>query len=177
MAITIARITELAEKLSHRFENDSEETLYEELLSEGFLGYAVAAKMEDVDNKEVEGWVWRTIKHNMFNYINSQHIIQREQHLEDVIEPMELRSYLLNPEEAILLEERNLEFPDKLLTLSAEARQLCRMLFDSPDEFLSFAPKIARGVIFRKLREFGWKWEKIWSTFTEIKKFLNETQI
>lgn len=173
--VTVERIKELAEQLSHRFDNDAEETLYDELLSEGFLGLSVAAKIEDIENIEVAGWVWRTIKHEMFNYINSRHIIQREVHLEDIIDdPFELRSHMLNPEEALLLKEHNIEFPDKLMTLSEEAKQVCRMVFESPEEFFSNAPKMARGVIFRKLREFGWKWEQIWSSFTEIKKFLNE---
>lgn len=57
-----------------------------------------------------------------------------------------------------------------LQSLSEEAKRICHAIFNTPTEYASMMPKMARGKIVKKCREeFGWSWPKIWRTVNELK--------
>lgn len=65
-------------------------------------------------------------------------------------------------------------FKDRLQQLSSEAQEICCLILNSPGDFIDSRPKIARGFVYKKLRQLGWSWPKIWNSFREIKTALNE---
>jgi len=58
--------------------------------------------------------------------------------------------------------------------LSEESRSVLRLLVHGPAEMLGLdqpiRPKLVRGRIIRELRRRGWQWERIWSTFKELRE-------
>jgi len=60
--------------------------------------------------------------------------------------------------------------------LSPLGQEICSIILQEPNKYIT-APKNARGILYRTLRQKGWKWEKIWSSFQEIKKVLNENLV
>lgn len=57
-----------------------------------------------------------------------------------------------------------------------DARRVCRMVLDSPQDYLRQAPKMTRGQIKRQLRsEWGWTHQRIWGAFHSIHQALKET--
>jgi len=71
--------------------------------------------------------------------------------------------------------EQDVSFMSVLEGLSDEAKTVCKIIFESPNEFLELnRPKLSRGRVKEKLRELGWSWSMIWDSFREIKTALRE---
>ena len=73
--------------------------------------------------------------------------------------------------ESVDVEDRVL-FLNTLEQLSVEAQQICRMIFETPELFLTHAPKLSRGKVKDELRKRGWSWRQIWDGFRELKSFI-----
>ena len=58
-----------------------------------------------------------------------------------------------------------------------DVQTLVDMVRNSNGEISGVPPKMARGVIYRGLREQGWSWPRIWDALRETKRTLNEMQI
>lgn len=58
--------------------------------------------------------------------------------------------------------------------LGNKSKKIADMIISNPHYFIAPSPKEARGLVYRKLREKGWKWKDIWNGFDEIKYVLNE---
>jgi len=65
--------------------------------------------------------------------------------------------------------ESRYEFREKIRALSIEAQVVCEIIFSRPQEFLQFAPKLARGHLRRLLRKSGWDFPSIKNAIREIK--------
>jgi len=65
-------------------------------------------------------------------------------------------------------------FKDSLETLSQDAKYICSLVFENPEEYTSLPPKKARGKIKNQLRDNGWSWGRIWDSYKELKKFIAE---
>jgi len=69
--------------------------------------------------------------------------------------------------------ESKYEFREKIRALSTEAQVVCEIVLSRPNEFLQFAPKLARGHLRRLLRKSGWEFPSIWHAIREIKDMLS----
>ncbi len=60
-----------------------------------------------------------------------------------------------------------------MIDFSNPARILAGMALSNPIEVIGTnSPKHARGILFRKMREDGHSWPKIWGAFQEVKEAL-----
>lgn len=57
-----------------------------------------------------------------------------------------------------------------------DVKLIIDIIMDSPKEFANVMPKMARGQVFRKLREQGYSHGKCWEMIKNMKKFINETE-
>ena len=57
--------------------------------------------------------------------------------------------------------------------LSEEAKEVISIIYKNPAEFILPKPKHSRTRVKDKLREMGWSWKTIWSSFNEISEVLN----
>jgi RNA polymerase sigma factor (sigma-70 family) len=65
-------------------------------------------------------------------------------------------------------------FHETIMALSLDSQSIVMMIFQNPLEFIEQGkPKKSRGHVYRKLRELGWSWGKIWKCFDEIKLAVN----
>jgi len=64
---------------------------------------------------------------------------------------------------------------DLIQNSSSDVKMVCNAIFASPADFLVHnSPKLSRGALFRYLRHEGWTFDKIWSTFRELKGLVGE---
>jgi DNA-directed RNA polymerase specialized sigma24 family protein len=57
-----------------------------------------------------------------------------------------------------------------------DVQQIIDIIMSASGEFASVMPKMARGRVFRKLREHGYSHGKCWKMIKNMKKFINENQ-
>jgi len=61
-----------------------------------------------------------------------------------------------------------------LMNLSDECKEVASIILNGPAEVLDLTTmnttKAVRGALYKHLRDIGWSWPKIWSTFQEMKK-------
>lgn len=70
--------------------------------------------------------------------------------------------------------DKNIEQFEFHNSLSKSLQEIANIIQENPQKYLSTAPKYARGLIYKRLREMGWKWSDIWQQFAELKTKLNE---
>jgi len=71
--------------------------------------------------------------------------------------------------------QANMQFPlpTRFLELSVEAQQVCKIIFEAPEEFLTSTAKTARAAMESYLHsKKGWPYARIEGTFKEIRMFL-----
>jgi len=57
-----------------------------------------------------------------------------------------------------------------------DVQEIIDIIMSAPGEFASVMPKMARGRVFRKLRERGYSHGKCWKMIKNMKKFINESE-
>jgi len=65
------------------------------------------------------------------------------------------------------------DFVEIISSLPENARMVCKVILETPNEFAGIMPKIARGKVVKTMRDLGWSWGDIWETFRIIKNALN----
>ena len=130
---------------------------FEELFSVAALGYTKALNSFDSSRSCFSTWVWI----NMSRELND--FLLKESKKDNI------------PNKESINPEQEVSFKESIQSLSQEAQQICKMIFNSPAEYVSHAPKLSRGKIKDELREEGWSWSQIWKSFREIKSVLNKT--
>ncbi len=130
---------------------------FEELFSVAAIGYTEALNSFDPSKSCFSTWAWINMSHQLNDFL-------LKQPTDDLIDKKEPSS-----------PEQEFSFKESIQSLSQEAQQVCKMIFESPAEYISHAPKLSRGKIKDELREKGWSWSQIWRSFKEIKSILNET--
>jgi DNA-directed RNA polymerase specialized sigma24 family protein len=151
---------------------------FDELLSSAFLAFAHCRQTYDPNKAAFSTYLYHAAKTRMIDFCHSAYHIN----LEDPNMKRQPSSPYLYEAAMALSHQTNHQdpeylcmFKDSLKNMSEEAQQVCEMIFESPAEFLAQSkPKLSRGVVYRKLREKGWSWSKIWNSFREIKSTLNE---
>lgn len=150
---------------------------YEDLLSSAYLAFARCKKSYDPDKAAFSTYLYHVAKTEMVDFCHSTHHTEPE----EAKMKQQAGPYLYETAMVLSHQTNNQDpeylcmFKDNLKNMSKEAQQVCKMIFESPTEFLvQTKPKLSRGMVYRKLREKGWSWSKIWNSFNEIKSTLNE---
>lgn len=128
---------------------------FEELFSVAALGYTKALNSFNPNKSCFSTWAWTNMSHELNDFLSK-----------------EPKDDLINKES--INPEQEYSFKESIQSLSQEAQQVCKMVFESPAEYISHAPKLSRGKIKDELRSEGWSWSQIWRSFKEIKSTLNE---
>jgi hypothetical protein len=140
---------------------------YEELLSSAYLAFMEAKESYDPEEAVFSTHLWIVCRRVMCDFCqSSQRWSWRNVGAEDV--------WLESIEDGITPESL-LEFKENLDFLSDEAKFICKMILEDPQQFITHRPKLSRGIIKDKLRDLGWAWSKIWTSMGEIKATLSQT--
>lgn len=157
----------LLRKLAWDFAKRNEEVGFDEFFAEACLAFEESKNRFD-ENQDTSfiAFIMACVRNQLLNAV---------QKLRFEIPPSEKMpisdsSSLKNDNLACLL------FKEKIQSFTFESQQICKMLFDSPAEYLYCTPKIARGKIRNILRGQGWSWNKIWGSFREIKFALSQIE-
>lgn len=131
----------------------------DDLFSVAAIGYVEALNTYNPEKSNFSTWAWIKMSNELNNFL----LKESKQDQDNAVskEP-------INP-------EQEFSFKETIQSLSQEAQQVCKMIFDSPAEYISHTPKLSRGKIKDELRKKGWSWNSIWRSFKEIKSVLNET--
>lgn len=166
----------LAQKLAWSFHKTTG-LEFEEILSTAYLAFTYAKMSFDPTKGSFSTYLYYTIMSNVIDHCKQKHDPTHDGKPRDnannksnLWEAGFLLSELIDyrdPEKMYL-------FKEALNNMSNEAKSICSMVLDSPTDFIDNRPKLARGKVYRKLREVGWSWPKIWKGFKEIKLTLNE---
>ena len=135
---------------------------WEDLFQECSLAYLEAQESHDPTKGHLPNWAWSVM------WGGALSLQQRELRERGEL-PWQKNGVAILPESTPASPESLLEIVDGM---STEAQQVCRAVLSSPSEFLFGTSKSARGRLCQQLRQEGWTWGKIWSTFREIKAAL-----
>lgn len=149
---------DLIRKIAWSFHN-STGMEWDELMSEASLAYMEALQSYDPTKATLSTWVYICVRNRLRSFV-----AQRP----DLIELPEGPYTAACP-------HTSLEFKELVMSLSEDAKIICRTIFEFPKEFLQLPPKLTRGNLFRALRKEGWKAPRIWKSFHEIRQALTET--
>lgn len=150
---------------------------FEDLISSAFLAYSHSLKTYDQDKGRFSTYLYHTARTRLIDHCNSAYYWREDMSRHQPQAPDLFEAQLkLNPEELNYQDpESAIIFKDSLEHLSAEAQEICKMIFESPQEFLVLnKPKLSRGRVKDTLREMGWSWNQIWAGFREIKTALSQ---
>lgn len=141
---------------------------WEELFSEGCLAWVRAEKEQQCikwreKTEENSGskttWLFIAVRNQLADFCRSEA-------KQNNIRTSSL-SYEPSPFHSLAFKE--------LFEGSEELKTVYKLIVEAPENFAGLPPKLARGEVYRKLREMGWPWSKIWDCFRETKSILNET--
>jgi len=144
--------------------NKNADLEWEDLLQEAYTAYLKAIKTYDSDKGKVTTYIFHCVRIHLLQYIDKQK--QSEGKIK-YSPDLDYFSYSISPEEDLI-------FKETVCQLSKEAQIICRIIFHRP-YIGGFTPKKAKGKLKQLLRRMEWKETDIKKTFTELKKFVNET--
>ena len=139
----------------------------DDLASVAFIAYYEKKdKWDSSKGIKKSTFLFIVFKNAMLMYCNKQIHISGDYELEDgtdVYEPI----YYHTP-------ERIYGFKEAIMQLSPDSRFIIELILTNPLDFFEMGkPKKSRGHVYRKLREVGWSWSRIWNSFDEIKDAIN----
>ena len=133
---------------------------YEELLGEATVAYFESIETYEPERGALSTWAWACMTKHLLYYLQTQ-IRWNRNKCPDPRKPMEwVDSHFL------------WEFME---SLPKDSKLICKMILDSPEEFLGEARKETIGQVESYLRKQGWAWRKIRNGLQGIKKSLTET--
>lgn len=141
---------------------------FDDLFSEACIAYLKANASYDPEQKTKKTtFTYQVIVNHLNTLIGRESL--REIKEKEAGKIFWISSYVPSPEQELIAKENWQEF---LSGLSPEAQALCKILTTENIELPTEQPKQCRGIIMRELREKGWKWKDIWSSFKEVKQAL-----
>lgn len=70
--------------------------------------------------------------------------------------------------------ERLVDFKQRLNMASCDGKEVCKIIFESPGEFMDMAKsRKAKGWLKKALRAIGWSWPRIWRAFREVENIVD----
>ena len=163
---------------------------FEDLLSSAFMAFAHGVKTYDSSKGSFSTYYFRVCQTRLIDNCadvkywrdrksRQPHAASKEEITDPLENPMEV-SLEDTKGERVLVDTQNPErivgFREAIRGMSKEARMVCRIIFEAPQEFLVHAPKLSRGKVKEELRKQGWSWSQIWNSFREIKATLTQIE-
>lgn len=136
---------------------------FEDLFSEASLHYAIALKKWDGRSCKFSTYAYTLMKNGLIDYCTKQ----QDHSVSDYM--VEDCPYQLNFQDTV-------EFVDTISKNTESIKTICFLVFEAQEEFAGLSPKLTRGAIVERLRDLGWPWSKIWSSFKDVKEFLSVNQ-
>lgn len=114
-------------------------------------------------NCKFGSWLHTNVEHGLMKFVAKNWKVRT---LDEVVE-VESENHEWNPSKV-------LEFKDLLNSFSSEAKFVCQLLLDCPDEIIQTSdqhtPKYIRGYIRRHLISIGWTQNKIYHAFHDLRE-------
>ena len=133
---------------------------FQELFAEASLAYCELLKdaCQPTQNNEAKFSyrAWIRMENQLINYTK----LERIQNSMIAIKESQASCFQISP------------FSDFWEDLSPECQLIAQTTFQIVEESVDIKPKMVRGQVFRKLRDDGWTWERIWDGFREMKNTL-----
>lgn len=143
---------------------------FDELCSEAYLAYLEAAPSYNPARGKKSTFIWNVVRNHINSLLKAKKEIPVDKEaMETLIEGREE----LDPERLIIAEE---SWRELFESLSPEAKMICLLVNNGEVYVNTDKPREARGIIARELKARGWRENKIWATFREIKQTLKMTQ-
>mgnify|MGYP001567607449 FL=1 len=140
-------------------------TDFDELFSEAVQAYMTAKQTYEPGKVKFSTWFYHCAQQRLTSIDNK---VRKESALRLTPENIENIPYQSCDE------LQRWSFLEELHQLGHDAKTVCKLVFNSPREYLELMPKMARGKIYRKLRRKGWAWKRIWDAIREVKEFANQ---
>ena len=129
---------------------------YNDLFSEGCLRYCETSKQYDPEKGKFGTYIYRAVANRMIDYVKQEQKF-RYNELEEYGISVEDTTWCIQPSEDIL-------------EVLASAINMTKDLAQIP-------PKLARGEVYRSLREKNWSWPRIWKAMRDTKENLNQIDL
>lgn len=139
----------------------------DDLISQSRLLYMIAVRSyKKGKGTTLFSWAYRIITQGLIRYLH-----RTDDPVEDFPDERASTRGEFRPDLCV-------EFRDRLLSMSQEAKHVCWIILNGPAELLklkgSEPPKTIRGKLVRHLKKKGWKSKSIFETFDEIKTTLRD---
>jgi RNA polymerase sigma factor (sigma-70 family) len=143
---------------------------FDDMFSEVCLACIEARHLYDPEKGCESTFIWYIAKNTMNNIC--QHLkYRKEVACTSEFENSTVIENRMSPEEQLIAKE---EWQAILNALSTASKEICSLVLDGPSPYLpTDKPKTCRSIIIKELRERGWSWPSIWSSFREIKEILS----
>lgn len=132
---------------------------YEELLSEAWVAYVEAIQTYRPEMSAMTTWIYRNVSQRLINFCSKEHSLGGQI-------PIPERAAYLTPESWA-------SFRESMERLPIDARTICDVVLSMPTDLL-MAPNSISATLTQHLRANGWRWQRIWTGFQDIKQLLRE---
>ena len=170
----------MIQKLAHKHSQNEEEFM--DMMGVGMEAFMKALNAHDPNKGKFSTILYRIASNSMVDEYRKGKKHRYHMSYEGMVEDSDTNSYVANilPADYSSNPERNAELADSLGQLGDEAKQILRVIFDSPNEVFemskSLAPKYLRGALTRLLRKKNFKWESIYTGVAEIRQVVSELE-
>ncbi len=143
---------------------------FDDLFSESCLTCLEATDKYNPDKAKESTYIYHVVNNKMRSMLRDR-ISEGERYAFMTEEQIDMIADPISPEMDLMAKESWIRL---WKSLSPEAKEVCAILFHEESEQSVDKPRLYRGEIARKLESRGWSQNKIWKTFREIKKIVNE---
>lgn len=140
---------------------------FEDLLSEAYCAYYMAKKEYTPRKGKFSTWIWECIENHLINYCKQE----RFSPMYNFINLEDANNMLIAPESRT--KDDFLEF---LMSLPKDCQHVAHIATSKKFMENQMGNKQARGIIYKTLREEGWRWRRIWTAFNALKFAVNEIE-
>ena len=137
---------------------------FDELFGEASLAYVEALQNYDPAQAQLSTWATIIITHHLKNFC------KRERLQKQILNTIEKEDTFSIPEN----QETEYLFKEWMCGLPQDLSYICKMIFETPEDFLAASAKASRGKLIERLRKQEWSWKRIWDGIRNIKSALNE---
>ena len=135
----------------------------DEMLSEAYLALCESVETYDkTKGTKLSTWATVCIKYKLQTFLSKQQKENNNVSLQE--ENYDIEYIEMNP------------FFELVDEMSPACKEISQIILSEPQEYAG-KPKLARGRLYKKLRNLGWSWGGIWKSFKEMKNTLNEKPV
>lgn len=142
---------------------------WNDLYSEALLGWAEARKTYQPDKAaSLSSWCYMEMTFRIKDFCARQ---KRHRNMHTKLPEERMEDQDLWSDEFLISDMSGIY--ELLDAMPEDGRNICRAILSAPEEFAGILPKMARGLVYQRMRDQGWSWSRIWKGFHEAKAALN----